>query len=175
MPSVTSLSARKRVAKPGTFPHDPAPIPETWRGLHGTLDFCLSCVLGIQCSAFVFLKFFFFLFRNVCLFIRLCWGSGAALRILTEACEIFPYPTDPLVVACCHMWGLSCFKVCGVSVPCQEMEPESPALQGGFLATGPPGKSPILKSSVTLSLNLHLVMQSDGITAPVIGLRSWLS
>lgn len=89
LPEATSLSARMQVAKPGTFPHDPAPIPETWHGLRGHLDFCSSCVLGIQRSAFVFLKFFF-LFRNVCLFIRLCWVSGAALRILTVVCESFP-------------------------------------------------------------------------------------
>lgn len=90
LPKATSLSARTQVAKPGTFPHDPAPIPEPWHGLRGHLDFCSSCVLGIQCSAFVFLKFFFFLFRNVCLFIRLCWVSGVALRILTVPCESFP-------------------------------------------------------------------------------------
>ena len=89
LPEATSLSARMQVAKPGTFPHDPAPIPETWHGLRGHLDFCSSCVLGIQRSAFVFLKFFF-LFRNVCLFIRLCWVSGVALRILTVVCESFP-------------------------------------------------------------------------------------
>ena len=56
------------------------------------------------------------------------------------------------------------------------MESESPALQGGFLATGPPGKSPVLKSLVILSLNLHLVMQLDGImVVPMIGLLAWLS
>lgn len=81
---------RTQVAKPGTFPHDPAPIPEPWHGLRGHLDFRSSCVLGIQCSAFVFLKFFFVLFRDVCLFIRLCWVSGVALRILTVLCESFP-------------------------------------------------------------------------------------
>ena len=37
--------------------------------------------------------------------------------------------------------GLSCSMVCGILVPRPEIEPASPALQGGFLATGPPGKS----------------------------------
>ena len=32
LPKATSLSARTQVAKPGTFPHDPAPIPEPWHG-----------------------------------------------------------------------------------------------------------------------------------------------
>jgi len=36
---------------------------------------------------------------------------------------------------------LSCFEACGILVPQAGLEPESPALQGGFLTTGPPGKS----------------------------------
>ena len=30
---------------------------------------------------------------------------------------------------------------CGILVPCPGTEPMSPALEGGFLTTGPPGKS----------------------------------
>ena len=37
---------------------------------------------------------------------------------------------------------LSCPSVCGVLVPQPGMEPASPALEGRFLTTGPPGKSP---------------------------------
>ena len=37
--------------------------------------------------------------------------------------------------------GLSCLR-CVILVPQLEIEPESPALEGGFLITGPPGKSP---------------------------------
>ena len=38
--------------------------------------------------------------------------------------------------------GLSCLAPCGILVPRPGMEPESPALEGRFLTTGPPGKSP---------------------------------
>ena len=37
--------------------------------------------------------------------------------------------------------GLSCPTICGILVPRSGMEPMSPALAGGFLTTGPPGKS----------------------------------
>ena len=38
--------------------------------------------------------------------------------------------------------GLSCSAACGIS-PDQLIEPASPALQGRFLTTGPPGKPTI--------------------------------
>ena len=38
--------------------------------------------------------------------------------------------------------GLSCSAACGIS-PDQLVEPASPALQGRFLTTGPPGKPTI--------------------------------
>ena len=37
--------------------------------------------------------------------------------------------------------GLSCPVACGNLVPQPGIEPVSPALEGGFLTTGPPGKS----------------------------------
>ena len=37
--------------------------------------------------------------------------------------------------------GLSCPSACGILVPQPGIEPASSALQGGFLTTGPPGKS----------------------------------
>ena len=43
------------------------------------------------------------------------------------------------VVAAC---GLSCPATCRILVPRPRIEPTSPALEGGFLTTGPPGKSP---------------------------------
>ena len=46
--------------------------------------------------------------------------------------------TDSLFVA--H--GLSCSSACGILLPQPGIEPVSPALQGRFLTTGPPGKSP---------------------------------
>ena len=38
--------------------------------------------------------------------------------------------------------GLSCSAACGILVPRPGIEPVSPALQGRFLTTGPPGKPP---------------------------------
>ena len=40
--------------------------------------------------------------------------------------------------------GLSCPTACGILVPQPGIEPSSPELEGGFLTTGPPGKSPYL-------------------------------
>ena len=37
--------------------------------------------------------------------------------------------------------GPSCSSICGISVPQPRVKPRSPALQGGVLTTGPPGKS----------------------------------
>ena len=36
---------------------------------------------------------------------------------------------------------LSCPVACGILVPPPGIEPAAPALEGGFLTTGPPGKS----------------------------------
>ena len=41
--------------------------------------------------------------------------------------------------------GLSCPAACGILVPRPGIKPPSPALEGRFLTTGPPGKSPICK------------------------------
>ena len=38
--------------------------------------------------------------------------------------------------------GLSCSAACGILAPQPVIERVSPALQGKFLTTGPPGKSP---------------------------------
>ena len=38
---------------------------------------------------------------------------------------------------------LSCPGACGILVPRPGIEPASPALEGGFFTTGPPGKSPL--------------------------------
>ena len=37
--------------------------------------------------------------------------------------------------------GLRCSEACGILVPRPRIEPESPALEGRFLITGPPGES----------------------------------
>ena len=43
-------------------------------------------------------------------------------------------------VAVAHRF--SCPMACGILVPRPGIEPTSPALEGGFLTTGPPGKPP---------------------------------
>ena len=47
--------------------------------------------------------------------------------------------------------GLNCSAACGILVPPPGIEPESPALQGGFLTTGPPG-SPLNQPCVVFLL-----------------------
>ena len=44
------------------------------------------------------------------------------------------------VVAC----GLSCPAACRILVPGPGLKPVSPALEGGFFTTGPPGKSRVV-------------------------------
>ena len=61
--------------------------------------------------------------------------------------DILLWSTDPLVVA----GRLICSMACGLLLPWPEIEPMSPALQGRFLTTGPPGKS-----QLKVWLNLHL-------------------
>ena len=58
------------------------------------------------------------------LFIWLCWVWVAILWIFVVA-----------------QW-LSCPAACGILVPWPGIEPASFAMEGGFLTTGPPGKSP---------------------------------
>ena len=41
-------------------------------------------------------------------------------------------------------WGLGCLVAYGILVPGPGIEPVSPALQGGFLTMGPPGRSLLL-------------------------------
>ena len=59
-------------------------------------------------------------------------GGQAAAPLVESGCA------GSGVVA--HHW-LSCFEACGLLVPGAGIEPKSPALAGGFLTTGPPGKS----------------------------------
>ena len=58
-----------------------------------------------------------------------------------------------LFIGCIRSWlqhtgsfvatrGLSCPAACGILVPRPGIEPTSPTLEGGFLTTGSPGKSP---------------------------------
>ena len=61
----------------------------------------------------------------------------AVCRLLSSCGAQAPKRAGSVVVA--H--GLSCPVACGILVPRPGIEPVSPALQDGFLTTGPPGKS----------------------------------
>ena len=60
-----------------------------------------------------------------------------AYRLLSNCGVQAPECTGSIVV----VRGLSCPTTWGILVPQPEIEPMSPALEGGFLTTGPPGKS----------------------------------
>ena len=100
-----------------------------------------------QPSAF----YLFFVFLNIYLFIWLHRVLVAACRIFhcgTQAslvvahglhsCNVQTLECAGSVVAACR---LSCPTARGILVPQPGIEPASPALEGGFLTTGPPGKS----------------------------------
>ena len=67
-----------------------------------------------------------------------CMGSllAVTLRLLSR-CDAWPPECVGSVVAA----QLSCPVACGILVPQPGIEPASPALEGGFLTTRPPGKS----------------------------------
>ena len=70
-------------------------------------------------------------------------GSGLSFDLRELLCilrDLSLQHTNSLVMA----RVLSCSVACGILVPQPGIEPMSPALQGGFLTTGPLGKSPPL-------------------------------
>ena len=108
-----------------------------------------SCLEGI----------FFF---NIYLFIWLRWVLVAACRIFVGGCGIFRCGARASLVATCRLLsscgartlecglsscsvvvahGLSSPAACGILVPRPGIKPASPALEAGFLTTGPAGKS----------------------------------
>ena len=79
------------------------------------------------------------------LFSRLCWVSVAARGVFVSTRGIFPWAHG---LSRYGLWDMgaaarrpSCSAACRISVPRPEIKPKSPALQGRFLTTGPPGKS----------------------------------
>ena len=65
-------------------------------------------------------------------------GSFVAARRLFSSCGMQAPECTGSVVA---VRGLSCPMARGILVPRPGIEPPSPALEGRFLTTGPPGKS----------------------------------
>ena len=64
-------------------------------------------------------------------------GSVVAARGLSSCGTWTPEHAGSVVA----VHRLSCPTACGILVPRPGIEPESPALEGGFLTTGPPKKS----------------------------------
>ena len=98
--------------------------------------------------------------KNIYLFI-LFFLAASGLGCSVRASLQLRYAGFSLVVVCrllssCGTWalqlrhtgsvvvarGLSCPAACKFLVPLPGIEPASPALEDGFLTTGPPGKSP---------------------------------
>ena len=79
---------------------------------------------------FTFFKFCLFLISDP---LGLCRGIQASSSCRVQALE----RAGSVVVVC----RLSCPVACGISVSWSRIESASPALEGGFFTTGPPGKS----------------------------------
>ena len=115
-----------------------------------TPSLCLAsftCVIFLRFIPIVprsvasFFLFFFFLKIFIYLFIWLRRVLVAACGLLSSGVWALKHMHWGSVVVAC---GLSCPAACGILVPRPGIEPASPALEGGFLTTGPPGKSPEL-------------------------------
>ena len=65
-----------------------------------------------------------------------------AVLSLGVACGVFT--ASRRILCCSRAWRLSCSEAGGIFVPQPGIKPMSPALQGRFLTTGPPGKSLLL-------------------------------
>ena len=57
--------------------------------------------------------------------------------------------------------GLSCSTACWILVPQPELKLVPPALQGRFLTTGPPAKSPAMTSDINY-IELNQISQMKG-------------
>ena len=62
--------------------------------------------------------------------------------------------------------GLNCPAACGILVPQPGIEPMSPALEGGVLTTGPPGKSQYLGFEHGLLLGDKVVFPQSWMPSP---------
>ena len=84
-------------------------------------------------------------YQDVFFFSLSFWFIYLAALVLVVAHGIFHHSVQILWLwhACSVVGaqGPSCFEACGILVPWPGIEPTSPALQGGFLITRPPGMS----------------------------------
>ena len=77
------------------------------------------------------------------------WRAGSRVCVLCGQQH-----AGSLVEAC----GLSCPAACGILAPRPGIEPASPALEGGFFTTGPPGKSHLNLKCTSCSLKTQKVV-----------------
>ena len=71
----------------------------------------------------------------------LCRALVTACGIFVAACRLFSSSTRALeCVGSVKARGLSCPVACEILVPRPGIKPRSPALEGEFVTTGPPGK-----------------------------------
>ena len=92
-------------------------------------------------------------------FFLVAHGSSSLLQFEGFSLPDFSYcpawalgPRASAVATC----GLSCSKACGIFLDQLRMELISPALLGGFLTTGPPGKPLILLFFLLMGLGCRL-------------------
>ena len=109
-------------------------------------------------------------FLKVFLYLAASGLSGSTCSLHRVLWELLLWCRLPFVVvqrlSSCSTWALehegsvaaelrlSYPEVCGILVPWPGIEPESLALQGRLLITGPPGKSPILAFRLMIFFNL---------------------
>ena len=83
----------------------------------------------------LYLKIFFFKYFEILLKYLIWLHQGLS-------CDTHDLSLQPLDLSLVVSRGLSCSKACGILVPRPGINPSSPALEGRFLTTGPPGRSP---------------------------------
>ena len=95
---------------------------------------------GLSCSAASWLQCSSFSLVVVCGFSLCSCGTQAPGCMGSVVCGVqallLRHASSAVLV---H--GLNCPAACGILVPRPGIEPASPALEGGFFTTGPPGKS----------------------------------
>ena len=89
-----------------------------------------------------FVLFIYLAASGLCCSVRALswWHAGSLLQCMGFSLVAVHRPARApgSVVAAC---SLSCPVECGNLVPLRGIQPVSPALEGGFLTAGPPGKS----------------------------------
>ena len=112
------------------------------RGVGCKSEYRIDCMISfVNCSP----KYFPNSLHSFLVYLTMLGLSCSTQDLHCIMQDLSLWGTDSLVVVLSlSSWGtwLSCSAVCGILVPQSGVEPLCPALQGGHLTTGPPGKSP---------------------------------